>query len=234
MGTCQLTLDGHLSVGGDGCGCDSSGVSNTVRGLSLSCDSSSFQAIKSTDCAVQVATLGSVGQNWSELPILLTLYQLLSLKSSAPVRLRIGAAPAQIAGAAGVFPATTINTLHLIATIDGVVVDTTFVGGSLSALQVAAQINQAAIAAGLSFLPASVAASGQLLLSGQRTGIDGALAITTGQAAIGLPTAATPVKGAGVDLDVRGSFLVQFADPGQGRIQISGNAKVEILAAGTP
>jgi len=232
---CQLVLDGHLSVVGDGCGCsDSSGVSNTVRGLSLECSSQSFEAIKSTDCAAQIATLGTIGQNWVELPITLGMYRLLSLKSSAAIRLRIGAAPASIAGSAGVFPATTINGSHLIATIDGVVVDTTFAGGSLSALQVAAQINAAAIGAGLDFLPAAVTEAGQLTLSGKKTGTDGSLAITTGIAAIGLPTAATPIKGSGSDLDVWGAFLVQFGQTGPSRIQISGNAKIEILAAGTP
>lgn len=232
--SCQLVLDGHISVGGNGCGCnDSSGVSSTVRGLSLECSSTSFEAIKSTDCAVQVATLGSIGQNWSELPVLLGVYQLLSLKTSAAVKLRIGAAPASIPGSAGVFPATTINGSTFAFTADAVPVSFAFAGGSLSAAQVANQINAAAVAAGLSFLPAAVTAAGQLTLSGLKTGTDGSLAITTGIAAIGLPTTAA-VKGAGADVDVWGSFLVQFGQLGPSRIQISGNAKIEILAAGTP
>jgi len=159
----------------------------------------------------------------------------LSLKSSAAVRLRIGAAPATIIGAAGVFPATTINGSPFAFTADGVAVAFNFAGASLSAAQVAAQINAAAITAGLDFLPAVVNANGQLTLTGKKTGADGSLAITTGIAAIGLPTAATPVKGAGSDLDVWGALLVQFGTANApSRIQISGSASVEILAAGTP
>ncbi len=108
-----------------------------------------------------------------------------------------------------------------------------FAGASLSAVQVAQQINAAAIAAGLSFLPASVSTAGQLVLTGLRTGVDGALLIGTGIAAIGLPTTAA-VNGSGADVDVWGAFLVQFGQTGPSRIQISGNAKIEILAAGTP
>lgn len=230
---CTLVLDGHLSVGGDGCGCTDGSMSNTTRGLSLECSSQSFDAIKSTDCAVQIATLGSIGQNWVELPITLGMYRLLSLKSSAAVRLRFGAAPAVIAGSGGAFPATTINTSMFAFTADAVPVSFAFVGASLSAAQVAAQINAAAISAGLDFLPAAVTDAGQLTLSGKKTGVDGSLAITTGIAAIGLPTTVA-VKGSGSDLDVWGAFLIQFSQTGPSRIQISGNAKIEILAAGTP
>lgn len=228
--SCSLVLDGHISVGGEGCGCsDSSGVSSTVRGLSLACQSS-FDAIKSTDCAVQIATLGSVGQAWAELPVTLSAYKFLSLKSSAAVKLRIGAAPATALGVGGTFPATGLNAVSWNLTIDGVAFTVTFAGASLSAQQVANQVNAAAALAGLSFQPASVV-NGQLKLSGLNTGTQGALT-TAVQAALGF--AAATVAGAGADLDVWGSFLQQFGDATPTRIQISGNAKVEILAAGSP
>lgn len=231
MARCSLTLDGHLSVGGDGCGCsDSSGHSSTVRGLSLSCQSDSFEAIKSTDCAVAVATLGSLGQNWTELPITLSLYKLLSLKTSAAIKLRIGAAAPSVTGVAGVFPATALDTVTWVLTIDGVTFTTTFAGVSLSAAQVAAQVNAAAALAGLSFMPASVS-DGQLKLTGLTTGTAALMGVAV-QAALGFSAAVH--YGAGADLDVWGSFLVQFGNSGPSRIQVSGAAQLEILAAGTP
>ncbi len=118
-----------------------------------------------------------------------------------------------------------------ILTIDGVTFTTTFAGVSLTALQVAAQVNAAAMLAGLSFLPASVTSGGQLKLTGLATGTAAVMAVAV-QAALGF--AASAPAGAGADLDVWGSYLQQFGDAGPSRIQISGNAKVEILAAGTP
>jgi hypothetical protein len=230
---CQLVLDGHISVGGDGCGCsDSSGVSNTVRGLSLECSSSSFEAIKSTDCAVQIATLGALGQNWAELPITLSMYKLLSLKSSAAIKLRIGAAPARAAGSGITYPATTLNTVTWDLVIDGTAFTVTFAGVSLTAAQVAAQVNARAITVGLSFLPASVDSNGQLVLTGLATGTQGSL-VAAALAAVGFPDP-VDVAGSGADLDVWGAFLVQFGQTGPSRIQVSGSAKIEILAAGTP
>lgn len=231
--TCTLVLDGNLSVGGPGCGCDGEGTSSTSRGLELGCTSSAFQAIKSTDCAVQITTLGNPGDAWAELPITLSKYELLSLKTAAAVKVRLYAAPAELVGAGAAFPATTIDTDPFEFTVDGVDVAMTFAGVSLSAVQVAAQINAAAVADGLTFLPASVNSSGQLELHGQATGDDGEIVITTGLAAIGFNTGEL-AEGAGQDLDVRGVLLVQFGTEGPERIQISGQTKVEILAAGTP
>lgn len=230
--SCSLVLDGHISVGGDGCGCSDGGASSTVRGLSLSCQSDSFAAIKSTDCAVQVATLGAVGQNWAELPITLSAYKFLSLKSSAAIKLRIGAAAAVAEGSGGTFPATTLNAVTWDLEVDGVAFTTTFAGASLSAAQVAAQVNAAAMLAGLAFPPASVNASGQLKITGLLTGAAGTL-LADALAALGFASAVDNA-GAGADLDVWGSYLQQFGDAMPARIQISGNAKVEILAAGTP
>lgn len=231
--SCSLVLDGHISVGGEGCGCsDSSGASSTVRGLSLSCQSDSFEAIKSTDCAVQIATLGTPGQNWAELPITLSAYKFLSLKSSAAIKLRIGAAPAAAEGAGAAYPATTLNAVTWDLEVDGVAFTTTFAGSSLSVAQVAAQVNAAAMLAGLAFPPASVSSTGQLKISGLLTGATGAL-LADALAALGFASAVDTV-GAGADLDVWGSYLQQFGNAMPARIQISGNAKVEILAAGTP
>ena len=233
--TCQLNLEGYLSVGGEGCGCDSSGSSNTMRGLSLACQSSAFQAIKSTDCAVAISTAGAPGQNWAELPVTLGTYELLSLKSSAAVKLRLYADVAKLAGVGASFPVTTIDTDPFAFDVDGTEVALTFAGASLSAVQIAAQINAAAALAGLDFMPASVLSTGQLQLQGKATGSQGSLMVTTELAAIGFPDADEMIEASGSDLDVAGAFLVQFGTNGPHRIQISGqSAKVEILAAGAP
>lgn len=230
--TCTLVLDGHLSVGGPGCGCSDSDSSMTSRGLELGCNSSSFQAIKSTDCAVQITTSGNPGDAWTELPVTLGKYELLSLKSQGAIKVRLGAAPAELAGDTVVYPVTTIDTDLFAFTVDDLPVSLNFVGASLTVQQVAAQINAGAIADGLTFLPAFVE-SGQLKLRGEATGKDSQIVITTGLADIGFATSDL-AEGAGEDLDVRGIFLLQFGTEGPERIQISGNTKVEILAAGTP
>lgn len=232
--TCELTLDGHLSVGGDGCGCTSGeGMSQTVRGLSLSCRHATFQAIKSTDCAVQLSTAGVAGDNWAELPVTLSRYELLSLKSSAAIKVRIGAAPATKLGSGASFPAN-LDGLTFAFTVDGSAVSFAFAGTALTAAQAAAQINAAAIADGLDYLPAAVDPSGQVRLSGKATGVQGSLQVTTGQALLGLATMSAAEKGAGADLDVWGALLLQFGTSGPSRIQLSGSAKIEMLAAGTP
>ncbi len=232
---CTLKLSGYLSVGSEGCGgCgDDSGSSSSMRGLAIDCSSSSFAAIKATECHVPISTAGTIGQAWVELPVQLTAYQLLSLAVQGTLRVRIGAAPATKLGSSGVFPATTMNGQTFGVSLDGVAVAATFAGASLTAQQLANQINAAAAGAGLDYLPASVDSSGQLRLTGKATGAQGSVQVTAGQAAIGLPTSAA-VLGEGKDLDVLGPMLVQFAAPYPSRVQISGQAKVAVLAAGTP
>jgi hypothetical protein len=157
---------------------------------------------------------------------------MLYLKSSAPVRLRIGAAPAELLGTSGTFPTLFAGGEDFDVTVDGTVVATTFTSGAQSAAQVAAQINQAAIGAGLAFLPAFVQTNGQLGLRGSATGSQGSLVITDPNATIGFASASS-ATGEGEDVNVSGLLLTQF-DPSQApeRIQVSGSALIEVLAAG--
>lgn len=229
---CELTLDGHLSIGGSGCGCDSGDLSQTTRGLSLSCSASSFAAIKSTDCAMPLSTAGAVGAAWAELPVTLSKYALLSLKSSAAIKVRLFAAPASKLGSGATFPATTLNAVTWDLEVDGQPFTVTFAGASLSATQVVAQVNAAAALAGLTSLPASVGSTGQVQLTGVLTGAQGSL-VAEALAAAGFAQAVELV-GSGEDLPVRGPFLVQFGDEGPTRIQVSGQSQIEVLAAGTP
>jgi hypothetical protein len=236
MSACGLQLQGALIVGGaGGCGC-SSGADTKVVNLALACAAAFFGAVASTECAQAVSTAGALGDNWVELPVSEAVggIQFAYVKTTAPVMLRIGAAPAELAGASGAFPTGFVGGETFAFTVDGVAVATTFTSGAQSALQVATQINQAAVGAGLAFLPASVQTNGQLMLRGLKTGSQGSVDITTANATVGYPSASGFAEGEGQDIPVSGLFLNQFDQlTAPERIQISGVASVEVLLAGS-
>lgn len=234
--TCTVELSGRVVVGGPGCGCSGSSSPNQkIQGLSFGCPGVVFGAVASTDCAVGIATAGAVGDAFVELPTSDSLgaFHLLVVKTTAPAMLRIGAAPAQVLGSGGSFPTGFGGGETLTFDVDGTTVAVTFTAGAQSAAQVAAEINQAAIGAGLSFLPASVQSSGQLRLAGSATGSQGSLEVTSGNATVGLPTSAA-VAGSGEDVRISGTFMAQFDTANApSRIQVSGSAQIEVLSAGT-
>lgn len=206
-----------------------------IQPLSFGCPNTVYQAIASTDCAVLVATPGTPGQAFVPCPATqdLASVALLMVKASQPVVLRINAAPASLQGAGGTFPTSFAGGETFTFKADGVTIATTFTSAEQSAAQVAVKINQAAIAAGLDHLPVSVGTNGQLKLVGEATGPGGAIQVTVANATIGFPITTTTL-GTGVDLTGR-TLLAEF-DPlaPPGRILISGNARVEVLAAGSP
>lgn len=235
MASCSLQLSGAIVIGGAGCGCGD-GSGQKVQPLAFSCSNTYYGAIASTDCAQQVSTSGALGDNWVELPLsdAIGQFQLLFAKSNAPIRLRIGAAEAEVAGSGAVFPHVFAGGEILAFDVDGVSVSTTFTSGSKSAAVVALAINQAALAAGLLFLPASVGSDGQLRLRGAKTGIQGSVDITTPLAAVGYASAAALALGEGEDINVNGLYLSQFSSSAAPeRIQVSGSAQIEVLVAGT-
>jgi len=236
MGACSLTLTGQLIVGGSNCGAcsDGSSANQTIKGLGFACSSLYFQAVKSTECPEALQTLGAVGDVFVELPVELAAYHLLLVKSSAPIVVRVGAAPAELIGTGGVFPAN-LDTQAFAFSIDGVPVAFNFVGNGLTAEAVALQINQQALADGVAIdaLPAFVS-GGLVVLRGKKTGTQGSISITTGIAATGFTTGESAV-GAGADLNINGTALVQFDQTdAPTRIQISGTAQIEVLVAGLP
>jgi hypothetical protein len=232
---CQVTMQGAITIPGGGCGCSGSGTPSTkVQGLGFACSATTYPAVQSTDCPSQITTSGAVGDNWRELPATegLSSIYLLMARGSSPFRLRIGADAAKLTGAGGTFPTSFAGGELFGFTADGTAVPVTFTSGAQTALQVAAEINQAAIGAGLDWLPASVLSSGQLQLSGKATGGQGSLVVTTTNATIGFPSAST-VAGAGSDLDSQGLFLNQFDQSNApSRVQVSGNTQIEVFAAG--
>lgn len=230
---CNVELQGTLSVGG-GCGCSGDGSgSSASKSLSLGCSGASFGQVGETPCPVYVQTAGAPGDAFVTLPGTAELgaIQLLYVKTTAPMVLRVGAEEASLEGAGAAFPVVMAGSEVLDFKADGVAVSVAFDAGSTTAQSAAQQINQAAIAAGLSYLPASVASSGQLELSGVKTGNQGSIEITGALASVGF-SSATKVYGEGADL--RGSVFLLQLDPSSspGRVQISGVGQVEVFAAG--
>jgi len=233
--TCALTLSGQIVVGGpNGCGCGDV-LSQKIQGLGFACSSAIYQAISGTDCAVAIATAGAAGDVFQELPgtDAVGAVQLLLLKSSGTVVLRIGADEAELLGSGGTFPTLFAGGETFAFSVDGTAVAVTFTSGAQTAQQVINQINAAAALAGLTFMPAFLQSNGQVGLRGQATGAAGVVDITTANATVGFASAAALAAGAGVDLTVSGVTLMQFpANDAPERILVSGTAQIEVLAAG--
>lgn len=227
----QLELRGSLSIGGpcaSGNGCGASGSTCAVD-VSLKCPTESYAAVVQGD--VSIATTPFVDL---ELLEQLVAVQYLQVKSSSPVTLRIGAAAAVVTGVGGTFPTGFAGGETLDLSIDGTVVNVVFTAAASSASDVAVEINQAAVAAGLSFLPAAVV-NGQIQITGTATGSDGSVSVTGGTGAGTLGLTGLSDTGDGADVPVDGMFLAQFGRDASApqRVQVSGTASLEIVAAGT-
>jgi hypothetical protein len=199
-------------------------------GLSFSCAGTNYGAITSTDCPVSINTTtfidlpgsDSVGQ-----------FQLLSLKSNGAMTLRIGAAEASLIAVGGSYPTGFSGGQAFGFSIDQVAVTGTFLVGDQSISQVVTRLNQAAISAGLTYLPFTADVTGQVRITGKQTGLDGLILVTVTNATIGF-VANAAAEGEGSDLTVNGLFMAQFDTiTAPKRILIKGNGQVEILAAGS-
>ncbi len=234
--TCSLTLKANLVIG-DSCatscstGCGN-GSSQKITPLSLGCGVA-YGAVSSTDCPVNVATTGALGSAYTELPGISGISEVLflSVKTTATVWLLIDGAPAEIQLAGGSYPTGFAGGEAFDFDVDGVSIAGTFTVAAQTVDQVAAELNQAAIGAGLSFLPFSVV-GGQLKISGSVVGPDGAVAINTAVAAIGAAGTESAV-GAGEILKVSGLALLQFdSATAPSKIYVSGTSSIEVTAAG--
>lgn len=255
MASCgTLELQGSLRTQSDACGsaasCGGVSAGTKVQPLGLRCVSS--RPIVSSDCGIQIATPGTPGDNFIDLPVVDSLDRVEVLYLGAATQfvwLRIvqnGDGTAQLA-TAGTFPTGFGGGETLELQIDGAPsFTTTFTAAAQSAQDVANEINAAAALAGYTRGPASVdATSGQVVVASSKTGPvrpagptfeQGSVVAVSGTAlaTLGL-TAGQTVYGSGSDIRVAGTFLNEF---GRGtdapdRILISGSAEVEILAAGT-
>ncbi len=234
---CQVTLSGKLVVGGEGCGCSGIGGAPTKQQpLAFACSGRTYGAVVSSDCDQQIQTLGVPGTTWQDLigAGQIKAYQLLYLLTKAPMKLRIGAAEAALVGSGAAWPVVFAGGETFTPVVDGVAVPVSFTAGTRTAAQTATATNQAAVGAGLGFLPASVDVTGQLRLVGQLTGAQGSVTVTTALAAIGFGSTSLRAVGAGADMNVDGLQVFSFdASNAPTRIQISGQGQIQVLAAGT-
>lgn len=238
MSSSKVELQGQVSVDAS-CGpCE--GGSTKLQQLSLRCTSEWFQSVVSTDVPIAVETAGAVGAAWQEVPTTdaLDAVELLVVRTSAPMRLRIGADAAKLVGVGGAFPTGFAGGETLAVDVDGASLAVVFTAGAQSAQQVVNQINAAAALAGWVYLPASVV-SGQVQIAGVATGSQGSVEVTggTAQAVLGFGGGNDTAVGEGSDVDVYGLFVGEFGR-GQAtapeRVQVSGSGRVEVFAAGTP
>jgi hypothetical protein len=235
----NLLLSGHLQPGGDGCGC-SSGANGGSRKLSFACGTEYFQTIVGTEAPIRVATAGILGAEFVDLDILdqLDAIEFLYMTSDQPVMLRLGAQEAQLLGTAIVFPVNTLGGETFIFEIDGVPVTYTAPAGSFATIAALANaLNGAAAAAGLATprFTAPSATPTSLLISGIETGIGGNVTIGNGtlNAQIGFTNGQT-ANGSGSDVTFQGLWMTQFQKYplAPTRVQISGSANIQVLAAG--
>ncbi len=236
MTIASMNLRGSLEAGGDGCSssCGSGGSGRAVQQLALRCSPTTYQSAVQTDNPIQVQTTGAIGAEFIDLPILeqLTAIELLYVKTTAPLLLRIGADVARMTGTGGTFALVGAETLNL--EIDGIPVAVLFVAGDDTAAEVSARINAACALAGLP-TPRSSVVGGQLQIESVLTGDDGDVEVVSGTASatIGLTNGAIAM-GSGADVRVYGTMLVEF-DPypnAPTRVQVSGQGQITVLAAG--
>jgi hypothetical protein len=199
-------------------------------GLAFSCAGVTYGAVSSTDCPVAIAAADFV-----ELPCSDSVgnFQLLSLQTSAPMTLRVGAAGATLLGAGASYPTGFSGGEAFGFVIDGTTVAGSFTAGAQTLGDVVGELNQAAVGAGLTYLPFTSDVSGQVRVTGAETGEDGSVSVSVAQAGIGFPSTSASAVGSGDDTAISGLYLVQF-DPTSAptRIQVKGNGNIEVLAAG--
>lgn len=235
--TQKIDLQGSVIVGGGVCSCDD-GQGTKIVPLAFRCGAGGYASVVSTDAPVQVSTVGLVGATWVDLPVTDALDQieLLLVQSQGPIALRFGADAATVLGVGGTFPTGFVGAETLTLTLDGNPLSVAFLVGDQTAAQVAARINSAAALASLPWMPASVATNGQVQLRGVLTGAQGSVVVTGGTGAATLGLSGKSAVGLGEDVGVDGMFLAQFgrapSAAAPGRVQISGQSLVSVMAAG--
>jgi len=231
-----LTVQTDRNLGGNGA---------CTKDLALGasgCSSSQRYADAVACTSQQVSTTGDPGDAFDDLDGVddLSEIEFLFLRSDNDVVLRLDAVPADAQAVAGAFPTGFGGGETLITTIDGVAVTTTFDAADQSAAQCAARINAAMALAGIATPRADVVA-GQIHITGVATAVAGAEGLLsfagTGAAQLGLDAGSSPTitPAKGQDVTISGLFLAEFSGTSSRKptaAQISGNATVEIIAAG--
>jgi hypothetical protein len=240
--TDSLTLKGTLEVGGGACASSCGSADRSLRSLALRCSTGQvFQTLVETAAPIRIATAGAVGASFVDLDLLgdLTSIEFLYMRSDAPILVRIGAAEPVLTGSAGTFPTLFAGGETLNLNFNGVAVSVAFLVTDQTAVQCAARINAACALAGLATPRASVLTTGQIQILGLGTGAASTLDVTGGTGAATLGFAGTPSDtGEGADVPLHGTLLIEFpqagttSPPPPSRVQVSGVAGIQIVAAG--
>ena len=146
----SVEVSGQLTISPDSC---ASGVGQTTKQIGLGplcCASAQRYQAAVSEC-VELATAGIPGQAFIDVACFdaLTEIELVELRSSAAIVLRLYAVPATALATAGTYPTGYGGGETLITTIDGVAVTTTFLIGDQTLDQVVARINAAMALAGI-------------------------------------------------------------------------------------
>jgi hypothetical protein len=240
--TTTVESNGTLTLNGNACVGSSTGQltkSLALGNLATSCASRTYEAAVCQQDVI--ATTGNPGDNFVDLAAVdsLSEVQFIYLRSSANVAVRYYAVAAVAQAVTGTYPTTFAGAETLITTIDGVAVTTTFLVGDQTADQCAARINSAMALAGIATPRASVV-NGQLKITGVATAVSGTSGLLTfsgtGAATLGLDSGSlTPTPAQGQDVYISGLSMSEFPTTGSlapTKIQISGTATVDVVAAG--
>ncbi len=193
-----------------------------------------------------IATAGLVGAAFEDLDALdgLTQIELLWLRTSAEIALRLYALPAVTQALTGSFPTGFMGGEVCIITLDGVAVTTNFLVADQSAIQCAARINAAMALAGIA-TPRVTVVGGQLRIDGVATAVAtggiGQIVVTAGAPAttLGIAAAASPTvtNAQGQDVYVGPGVFGPCEFPKTGsnlltKVQVSGQATLNVRACG--
>lgn len=228
-----VDVNGSLTVNGSGCPVGS--ASQLVRELSLGragCGGSQqYESVVSA-----MITLDSTEAEDLDCLDELTAIELLYLKSSAVMTLRVDALPASGLGVGASYPTGFSGGETLVSVIDGTTITTTFSATSQTLVQVINQVNAAFALEGF-VTPRADSVNGQLRIQGVETAVDGQNGIVsfsgTGAAALGF-SSPTITTAQGKDLKIYGTYLHEFprAPEAPTKIQAFGSAVIDLVAAG--
>jgi len=240
----SISVRGSIVAGSSLC-TSGGGVNQLVRELALAggcSDGLPFNSVVSG--SVSIATAGALGAEFVELDILRDLGEIefLYVMTSARVRLRIDARPSTTLAVGGIYPTLFVGGESVDWYLDALaVIPVTFDAGDQSVEQVAARFNAAAALAGAP-TPRVTVSNGQLLFTSavaspissesRNAFVISAPAVAT---RLGLTTP-TLTPGKGGDVELCGLGMLQFPRSPNApvRIDASGNATIEIIAAGRP